>query len=329
MAARITPLPSCVDLAHRLQMAARDLVKPEIPMLAVRGIPTDGTAGIVVFRVPRSRLAPHRLEIRGIEKECYKRVRDRTEAMTMREIQDLTFAVARGADRIEQRFSELGELFITESRSREQLLTVRRLAIGVSALPVSADINLDRVHDVEAIRPQINPFNLIVNNQPQEIEAVYRFNQYRAVLRGTRGAQEGSEGARVGRVFCDGAVSYYLRHDASPEDKRADAFVIWPSWVYSLVLNVCDNADRIRAHAGAEAVEYGMRVRIFIAQGKAPLMTLSNSPSALGQLQSKDLTLPDYSVGRREERARLLSLIRRDLNEAAGVPVAGEVTQIE
>ncbi len=91
----LNPLPNCVDLASRLERAARDLIKPQIP-LGVQGIPTDGSSGIVIFRVPRSRNAPHRLEMKGIEKECYKRVSDRTEAMSMREIQDLTFSTSAG-----------------------------------------------------------------------------------------------------------------------------------------------------------------------------------------------------------------------------------------
>jgi hypothetical protein len=122
-----------------------------------------------------------------------------------------------------------------------------------------------------------------------------------------------------------------LRHDSPANDQRSDGFVIWPSWIYSLVLNVCDNCDnvdRIRSYAGAVAVEYGMRVRIVGSNGKAPLMSLSNSPRALGTLQSKDLTLPDYSIGGRSERARLLTLIRRDLNDATGAPAPGEVTEI-
>ena len=61
-----------------------------------------------VFHVPRSRMAPHR---HTANKECYVRRADRTEKMTMREIQELTLQVERGLAAIERRFEERRELF--------------------------------------------------------------------------------------------------------------------------------------------------------------------------------------------------------------------------
>ena len=53
-------------------------------------------------------MAPHR---HTVTKECYIRRADRTEKMTMREIQDLTLQVERGLVKIERRFGEREELF--------------------------------------------------------------------------------------------------------------------------------------------------------------------------------------------------------------------------
>ena len=111
MAIRLVPIANCVELAARIEHAARDLIRPQIPMLAARGVPLDGDAGVVVIRAPRSRMAPHRLEMSGMEKECYRRVNDRTAPMSMREIQDLTFTVARGLAGVDERFKKLSDEF--------------------------------------------------------------------------------------------------------------------------------------------------------------------------------------------------------------------------
>jgi predicted HTH transcriptional regulator len=133
----LNPLPKCVELASRLEHAARDLIKPQIPMLGVRGIPTDGASGVVVFRIPKSRSAPHRLEMKGIEKECYKRAGERTETMSMREIQDLTFSVSRGLAQTEQRLAEFqGEVV---KRAREGPPRVLKCGFGVHGAPLSSD----------------------------------------------------------------------------------------------------------------------------------------------------------------------------------------------
>ena len=63
-AAGVNPVPRCHELADRLRLMARDCIEPQLPALEVRGIETpDGAegAGVVLFRVPPSRRAPHRL----------------------------------------------------------------------------------------------------------------------------------------------------------------------------------------------------------------------------------------------------------------------------
>ncbi len=93
-AAAICALPRCVELAERLRLQCRDCIEPQIPLLEVIGVPTESDgSGVVIFKVPRSRMAPHR---HAVTKECYIRRADRTERMTMREIQDLTLQVQRG-----------------------------------------------------------------------------------------------------------------------------------------------------------------------------------------------------------------------------------------
>ena len=58
----IKPISQCADLAERLRLQARDCIEPQILLLSSRGIETaDDDSGVVLLRVERSYLAPHRL----------------------------------------------------------------------------------------------------------------------------------------------------------------------------------------------------------------------------------------------------------------------------
>ena len=111
VAAEITPVPRCAELAERLRNVFRDCVEPQIPRIEIFAVRTKGHSGVVIFRVGRSRLAPHRVTT---TLKCPVRRSDRCEGMSMREIQDMTLNVARGLERLERRLSERAERFSQE-----------------------------------------------------------------------------------------------------------------------------------------------------------------------------------------------------------------------
>jgi Schlafen, AlbA_2 len=90
-ATAISALPDCSDLARRLRQSVQDIVDPPLPLLEARGIvtETDGTSGVVVMRVGKSRRAPHRSTV---NKEVYVRREDESVRIGMREIQELTMS---------------------------------------------------------------------------------------------------------------------------------------------------------------------------------------------------------------------------------------------
>jgi Schlafen, AlbA_2 len=103
----MAPLPDCHELAERFKRAAYDWIDPPLPSLQCRGIVMEDTTGkgVIVFRVPRSLAAPHRLYKRDRTQEAYKRVSDESKPMRMREIQDLTLDIVRGQERIDKEFN--------------------------------------------------------------------------------------------------------------------------------------------------------------------------------------------------------------------------------
>jgi PAS domain-containing protein len=107
-ATAVTPLPACHELADRLRRAADSWLDPLIPGLRVRGIEIgdEPGAGIVLARVPRSPIAPHRLSKAGRTQEAHRRVDDESKPMTMREIQDMTLQRRGEQALMEAMFSE-------------------------------------------------------------------------------------------------------------------------------------------------------------------------------------------------------------------------------
>ena len=140
VAAEIVPIPRCANLAERLKLVFRDRVEPQLPRIDIFAVPTDGESGVVIIRVGRSRLAPHRVKKIRI---CPIRRADRCEEMSMREIQDMTLNMTRGLERLERRLSERAEHF----RQEFERLTTPHDAWGIrlTAAPVGDEIWIDRV----------------------------------------------------------------------------------------------------------------------------------------------------------------------------------------
>ncbi|MSO93877.1 MAG: ATP-binding protein [Rhodospirillales bacterium] len=160
-ASKIKPLPKCHELAHRLSQAARDCIDPQLPAIEICGITTMSRkqAGVVLIRVPPSRLAPHRLTT---TRECYIRRADRTETMTMREIQDRTIKSARMFETVTTRL---------ESRRAKQNEFLRlgnqfgliRLSSRVTILPARSSVAVDRIYASQDLFPHIVELNARVD----------------------------------------------------------------------------------------------------------------------------------------------------------------------
>lgn len=108
VADKISPIPRCVDLVERLKLVFRDRVEPQLPQIEIFAVPTEDDSGVIVFRVGKSRLAPHRVTKTFV---CPVRRADRCEEMTMREIQDMTLNVTRGLERLERQLEKRAERF--------------------------------------------------------------------------------------------------------------------------------------------------------------------------------------------------------------------------
>ena len=129
----------------------RDCVEPQIPRLEVFGVPTKDKSGVVVIRVGRSRLAPHRVKPTRV---CPIRRADRCEGMTMREIQEMTLNVSRGMERLEKRLVKRSGRFQQEFGRLDT--PADSFGLRFTALPVGEEVQFDRVFHQQKIIDELS-----------------------------------------------------------------------------------------------------------------------------------------------------------------------------
>jgi len=330
-ASAITPLPKCVDLAHRLEMSARDLIKPEIPMLTMRGIPTDGESGLVIIRAPRSRLAPHRLEMKGIEKECYKRVSDRTEPMTMREIQDLTFGVVKGLQAVDARLLDLHSEFTAWAKIDKTMVMSRRLAFRVSATPASADLYMEHVHDDERVRPISLRQKIALGAREFDCSPVATPDSWRPVLRGTQSQElRATDRQRVIRLSCDGTfhdMTLFSYRVVDQQSERTD-YCLYPGWYFCAIICGMHSIERFRKIAGGQSVQYALEVEIAASEELPVLKLDTTSYYTAGSIPAGMHAFPRYQLGEPDSWPETFNLIWRDFWNFIGVDAKGDEVRL-
>ena len=162
VAANISPLPRCADLAEKLKDVFLACVEPHLPRIEIFAVPNQGVDGIIVIRVGRSRLAPHRVKTTRV---CPVRRSDRCENMTMREIQDMTLNVARGLELLERKLSARAHCF----RQEFERLQTPESAFGIrlTAAPVGEEIRISRVfHQGQLAEEFDEPWHNILPDYP-------------------------------------------------------------------------------------------------------------------------------------------------------------------
>jgi len=310
----LMPLPRCTELAARLRLQARDCIEPSLPVLEIEGVPTgDDGSGVVLARVPQSRLAAHRLKP---TLQCYVRRADRSEQMTMREIQDLTLQRAQGAARIEARFAERRNLFRTAIETVSRKGNAQLLAIRATALPVGAELFLRRVHNNPSVLPWSQDLRARWGSVEFELYLPFRgsYNR-RPILRGTRDETTGGKTTAWREIQSDGLVEYGT---IEPIESDGDDW-IFPEIFLATVAATLLTAHRFRIAAGGEGTEYALDLEIS-REHSAPRLARFNSGGiyGFGPLQPNPLIFPRLSFGAREELAPVLTIVLNDLFNAAG-----------
>lgn len=326
VAAKISPIRRCAELAERLKLIFRDRVEPQLTRLDIvaKPIEQDGS-GVVMIRVGRSRMAPHRVTKTRI---CPIRRADRCEEMTMREIQDMTLNVSRGMERLEKRLEERSKLFEGEF----DCLETPKDAFGIrfTAVPVSDDVRIDRVFQNNGfIKEYDKPRISIVRISETDGEIILRGvegthlspSDWRPRLRASR-AEDGrgksydSPRARntYREVHCDGTIELgFVSVRRVHADERSHDLDLDPDLPIAMLGTLAAWADHLRKQVQAPAVEYALEVEIRVLGGDVSVNYGTRDPiGPSGTLQPEPVKFHKYSLDDPSEIPTMLLSFYRD-----------------
>ncbi len=343
VANQISPVPRCEELAERLKLVFRDCVEPQLPVLEIFAVSVEGAddGGVVVIRVGRSQLAPHRVTKTLV---CPVRRADRCEKMTMREIKDMTLNVARGFERLDKRFSERSKRFCEEFGYLET--PDKAFGIRITAMPVVDEIHIDRVFrrcaTAEEFREPLRTVSLHEGGEnPSTLngEGIIRSYPFsRPLLRAVREELDSSSlemkhsYSSYRELHCDGLIEtgfVSCGRNSKPltvSEQEGDLYLS-PNLYIFMFANMLIWANRIRMQAQAPAAEYAFEVEIHAIGISASPGTSSfrrGLPGAV--LQPGSVKFPRYPLGTGDpdEISGLLTLFRRDFWNSLGKDVDSE-----
>jgi Putative DNA-binding domain len=303
----IVAIPRVHDLAARLADAARACIEPPLGGLQISGIVTEGADdGVVVFRTVASAFGPHRVAGDG---HAFIRRGASSVKMTMREIQDLTIDLARGADRLEALFknraTNFGKWF---NRPQPADATgLRVTAVPTAALPQL--IKVPRRTDVPLRTRQFVEFE---GGDKFEVVVPGLHRGTRPILRGWRRFEEDDKRATQIDVLDGGVVDLWFW--SIPLDRTEDFHL---GWILGAVLLVIDVAEWFRSRAEVPEWEYAIE---FELQTREPRTLLRIAP--FGHHETVDISAPLLfpriawqAIGEKED---VLNLVFQDVLDAGG-----------
>lgn len=320
VAAEISPIPRCAELAERLKQVFRDCVEPQLPVLDVFAVPTKDESGVVVIRVGRSRLAPHRVMKTLV---CPVRRADRCEEMTMREIQDMTLNLSRGLERLDKRLSDRSERFQEEFKRLETSENV--FGIRVTAAPIGDEIWFERVFGQGTIINQLDtPWHAVVRQSGDRTLQVQSLTFLQSllwtpILRGARGkgrfpsvsGWSSISGWAYRELHCDGMVETGILLFGSNFTLRFD-------WLIVIFANLVVWADHIRRSADAPMTEYALEVETCVKGSEIAVFLEDGGSNGLGNLQPGPGKPLRYPMGDSDDIPGLLALFERDFWNSLG-----------
>lgn len=315
---RVTPVPRCGELAGRLTDVVRDQIEPPIPQLLVRAVPTeDDGSGAILVRVGRSYLAPHRLKL-GYQ--CYRRHADRTERMTMREIQDLTLQTERGTQRLERLLADRAEGF-------KRWVASGRLGIRATVAPIWP-LGTEALDEHGPLFRRLGRIMITVGNKTYRLD-VPEVVTSRPILRG-QVRQSESPLALFGEqeMLMDGTGEVRVSIPISPNERLSDYYVL------GAVANALLMADAFRSGTGVPDAEYALAWELAKATGgNWPLkfgIAAVTRHGVLGQTgEAPPQVFPLLQVRGRSSFGGICRIVLNDLRNSAGLNSIKEEVQLE
>lgn len=318
------PLPDCILLADRLRQLSETYIEPPLPRIEWRGLPKTeaDNAGVVLARVPPSRLAPHRVKATG---EFYLRHGENSLPMTIRDIHDSVLRSASMFDAVKRRLDDrlsapakFLELYPMGTEKADDW------AMRVTVLPTSAPIFIDRPYTYDLLFPELKEFQAVESGRKVSLVLgqagrALHLHSPRPILRGARRESwlEGRNSCVVQEVHADGMVEFLFRID--PMVDHGSALVTVGS-VLGLTANALKIGHLVRVLAEVPSVELVVDVEIQARGDNGRLLWFPephNEESS--EFHQNPIRLPRYTVTGPETFAAVIKLVMNSLRESAGL----------
>lgn len=300
-------IPSCHDLAERFRLFARDCIDPQIPIVEITGIDTneDGS-GVLLLRTAQSPMAPHRLIP---TKECYVRRADRTETMTMREIQDLAISARERLSLVEVKLGRAREQFAEMASQYPGYIGLR-----VAAVPTT-ELHIDHVHSVSEAKPPRQEIRVKIGDGTNIATNFPFTGSWEPMLHGSKIENDRNGALARWQVKNDGFIEFaYLNHRDDVKDSK-----IFPSWLAFAIGNVIIGVERFRLAASAPAAEFAIEIEVSCEPDDARISYYaSGGCETLGPMP-RGTHRSVRTIAERETFNETVRLLERDFWNAAGL----------
>lgn len=316
-AAGIYSVPRCTELAERLRIQARDCIEPRLPVFLTQGIVTkeDGS-GVVVLRIPQSRLAPHRVKSTRI---CSYRRNDRSEVMSMREIQDLVLQRNLAFERLDRRFEKRRSLFYDKYTANNPSYQ-KELLFRITLIPTSTDLWLNDIK----LTPSYDCFLIDLGGRVIRLDQPSLHLRSRPILGGIRCSNDDDTLKVIQEVKRDGLIEFVLKEKIMSEHDDG----VHPGWFLGLTLNAMLTAHQFRLDAQVTNCEFGLETEIWRTNEDLKVSSFPKATRRLVTAHPNPLCFYRLSVGPKDEFNDVLGLLYRDLMNAAGLRPTNGIEEI-
>lgn len=342
LAAQLSPVPRCAELAERLKLVFRDCIEPQLPSLEIVPVRTEGNKGVIVLRAGRSRYGPHRVRP---TKECPIRRFDRCETMSMREIHDMTLNMARGTERLERRLLQRTERF---GKEFSRLATPDdAYGFRVTAVPLGDEIRFDSLYSNGDLLEGLSPHEVRVMRRMSDGDCPLRtmrqdpyrmhLGAWHPMLRAARADEAQHISRRVigyayAEIHADGLLEYgFLEnrvfHDPSDDDREFECHLD-PNIPVSTLAQLLVWADGVRQQASAPRAEYAIQPQ-FNVTAETVKVCERGDRYAVGLIKQSDDFFPIYSLDDFGESCGSIARFEKDLWNYFGKDIGSSQGELE
>ncbi len=320
-AATIRPIGACHELAERLRRAVSEIIEPKLPMLHSRAVETQAGAGVIVFNVPHSSRAPHRVEPL---RDCFRRSGNESRKMTMREIQELTLVIANEASRLDERFNALvasadkfraaffqqfkspGDLSLAAMPPRpNQWHWFRMSAVPLNPLSIA---RVAGMNEFKPVQPTVR-YRIFDKAQTSDFPWGREYRGARPIVRGERRTAMSNNRGLLDEIYNDGALTLGM---------VASGPRIYSGWVLNQLAAVVMTANSLRFAGGAPDAEFAIELSLETA-GDARFKVAGQEYFDDEFVFENGMTrFPRYSLGPKAEWVHLINEIMQDILHASG-----------